>query len=126
MNNMAVKASEMFMQENNLTYQEISKLSDVSVELTIIIEKLINDLEKYRQGAKANEFYIKKQSKLISDLINVTDLIKYYKFHDYLITANEQMLFYLKKDPNLKGFNVSFILDKSKIHMATIDVNIYG
>ena len=123
-NNIKVQASELWFKENDLTYQKLSNIGDANVILKVKVEELINDLEKYKRRPSPNEFYIKKQSYLISSLVEVLQIQKFYLYHDYLIDANEQIISILKNDNVLDGVNVKFLFNKNNQNFGRCTVGV--
>ena len=113
MSNIIAKASEMWMQNNNLTYQKLYVLGNTKEMLTNIIDKLISNLERYKLSANPSSFYIKNQTELIKSLIKVNNVQNYYLYHDYLIQANEAVMDILKRDNTVGIIRIDFIIDQN-------------
>lgn len=123
-NSIIAQTSEQWFNENNLTYRELSNIGDAHILLKVIIEGLITDIEKYKKNPKQKEFYIQKQSKLISSLIQVLSVLKFYLYHDYLIAANEEIINKLGQDDVIDGVIIKFLFNKNNKHFAYSNIGV--
>jgi len=104
-------------------------MSDNTIEpytgLLTVIDLLSGKLLDYSKTPNANQGYIDRQKAIITDLLEVSDSLKFYDLHPAWTHIQDMIDNTLKSDPSIEAFQININLKEVTNHISVIDVNLY-
>ncbi len=121
-NNYIAQAFKTYLQNHDMTLDNIENLQEAQISLNNIVEQRFGDLQKYISKGNVNNFYVEKQKKHIAELYDILETMEFYIYHPYLLRIHAEIVKLYEQDPELNGFRISLQFKKGIEKFGCINI----